>query len=181
MTTLGKIVSGGYPGAAVVGRGDAMNMLAYRQEAGRIQPPPVPHQGTYNAGPVSAAAGIATLLQVRDTNAVQRAIDTAAKIRAGMNAAIQRRGLNWCVYGLFSDFHIHCGEASLDDIYSGKVSWKQLKGSTPAETIHQIRTGMLVHGVDIMGWPGGLVSAVHTDEDVRRTVDAFDATLGMLL
>lgn len=180
ITTLGKIVSGGYPGAAVVGRSDVLNVLAYRQDGGRIQQPPVPHQGTYNAGPISAAAGIATLQQVRDTDATQRAIRTAGALRDGMNAVIKKHGLPWCVYGLFSDFHIHCGDASPDDIHAGRVPWKQLKGSTPAETIHEIRAGMLLHGVDIIGWPGGLVSAVHTDEDVRRTVDAFDATLSIL-
>jgi len=180
ITTLGKIVSGGYPGAAVAGRSDVLNMLAYRQEGGRIQSPPVPHQGTYNAGPVSAAAGIATLQVVRDTDAVERAMHTAAAIRDGMNAAIARHGLKWCVYGLFSDFHIHCGDATPDDIYASRVPWRQLKGSTPAETIHELRAGMLLHGVDIIGWPGGLVSAAHTEEDVRRTVQAFDATLAML-
>jgi hypothetical protein len=39
---------------------------------------------------------------------------------------------------------------------------------------------ILLHGVDIVGWPGGVLSAAHTEEDVRRTVDAFDATLEML-
>jgi glutamate-1-semialdehyde 2,1-aminomutase len=39
---------------------------------------------------------------------------------------------------------------------------------------------MLLHGVDIMGWPGGVVSAVHSEEDVERTGEAFEATLAML-
>jgi glutamate-1-semialdehyde 2,1-aminomutase len=37
-----------------------------------------------------------------------------------------------------------------------------------------------VGGVDIAGWPGGLVSAVHSAEDVERTLGAFEATIGML-
>jgi len=37
-----------------------------------------------------------------------------------------------------------------------------------------------LHGVDMVGWPGGVVSAAHTQEDVRRTVHAFEATLEML-
>ncbi len=43
-----------------------------------------------------------------------------------------------------------------------------------------MRLGFLLHGVDIVGWPGGLVSAVHSPEDVARTLEAFDATLDML-
>src|SRR5205823_9329894 len=57
LTTLAKILAGGYPGAALAGRADVMSVLDYRQQDGVIQPPRVLHQGTYNAGPVSAAAG----------------------------------------------------------------------------------------------------------------------------
>src|SRR5205085_6635685 len=58
LTTLAKIIAGGYPGAALAGRADILKLLEYQQLDGRIQPPAVMHQGTYNAGPVSAAAGI---------------------------------------------------------------------------------------------------------------------------
>ncbi len=180
LTTLAKIVAGGYPGAALAGRADVLAVLDYRHVNGRIQPPPVLHQGTYNAGPVSAAAGIATLRQIRDTGVIERAIGTAAAIRERLNAVIGRRGLPWCAYGLFSDFHIYCGDASPADIYAGKVPWRLLKGSIRPELALKIRTGMLLHGVDIIGWPGGVVSAVHTEEDVHRTGDAFEATLEML-
>jgi glutamate-1-semialdehyde 2,1-aminomutase len=180
LTTLAKIVAGGYPGAALAGRADVLGVLDFRQINGRIQPPPVMHQGTYNANPMSAAAGIAALREIRDHDVIERANRTAAAIRDGMNEAISRRGLRWCAYGLFSDFHIYCGEATVDDVYSGKVPWRQLKGGISAELSHKIRTGMLVHGVDMMGWPGGVVSAAHTEEDVRLTVAAFEATLEML-
>ncbi|HUQ92531.1 MAG TPA: aminotransferase class III-fold pyridoxal phosphate-dependent enzyme [Bryobacteraceae bacterium] len=180
LTTLAKIIAGGYPGAALAGRSDVLRLLEYSHAGGRIQPPPVMHQGTYNAGPVSAAAGIATLKQIRDTDAIDAANRTAAAIRDGMNAAIERRGLKWCVYGRFSEFHLHCGNASVEDIHAGRTPWRQLKGSTPPALVHKIRTGFLLHGVDIVGWPGGVVSAVHSAEDLRRTVSAFEATLGML-
>jgi len=180
LTTLAKILAGGYPGAALVGRADVLGVLDYRQEDGRIQPPQVLHQGTYNAGPVSAAAGIATLQQIRDTDAAERATRTAAAIRAGINEAIRRRGLGWCAYGLFSDFHLFRGHASPEDIYAGKVPWQQLKGGVSLDLVHKIRAGFLLHGVDLTGWPGGLVSAAHTEEDVRRTVAAFEATFDML-
>ena len=61
LTTLGKILAGGYPGAALSGRADVLQVLDYRRCEERLQSPLVAHQGTYNAGPVSAAAGIATL------------------------------------------------------------------------------------------------------------------------
>ena len=39
---------------------------------------------------------------------------------------------------------------------------------------------MLIHGVDLKGWRGGFVSAVHDDADVDRTIDAWRKTLRML-
>ena len=184
LTTLAKIIAGGYPGAALAGRSDLLDVLEYRREKGSIQPPRVTHQGTYNAGPVSAAAGIATLKTVRDTDAIGRANRAAARIRDGMNAVIRQKGLNWCVYGRFSDFHVYAGPSgravTAEDIYGGGVPPAQLKGGMPVELIHLIRTGLLVNGVDIIGWPGGLVSAVHSDTDVERTVAAFQSALASL-
>jgi glutamate-1-semialdehyde 2,1-aminomutase len=180
-TTLAKIVAGGYPGAAVVGRADLFDALEYGWSEGRMQAPAVAHQGTYNAGPVSAAAGIATLRIVRETDAIERANRAAAAVRAGINEAIARKGLNWCAYGRFSDFHIYAagGDAAVTEeaIEAGRIPAAQLKGGTPAESIHRLRVALLCEGVDIAGWPGGLVSAVHTGEDVGRTVDAFGRVL----
>jgi glutamate-1-semialdehyde 2,1-aminomutase len=180
LTTLAKILAGGYPGAALAGRADVLQVLDYRHENGRLQTPSVVHQGTYNAEPVSAAAGIATLDQLRHTDAIERATRTAAAIRDGINEAIRRRNLHWCAYGQFSDFHLYRGEASPEDIYAGRVAWQGLKGGIPLEIVNRIRAGFLLHGVDIASWPGGLVSAAHNDEDVARTVKAFESTFDML-
>ena len=39
---------------------------------------------------------------------------------------------------------------------------------------------MLAHGVDIMGAPGGLVSALHGGAEVALTLDAFRAAVRAL-
>ncbi len=166
LTVLAKILAGGFPGAAIVGRADILAPLDYTAAG----PPRVMHQGTYNAEPVSAAAGIATLQQVRDTNALAHANHAAAMIREGCNEAIRRKGVSWVVHGCFSEFHIHpVGTAP-----------PVQKGTVPLSLVHKIRLGMLCHGVDLNGWPGGLCSSVHTDGDVERTVDAFRRTLDWL-
>jgi glutamate-1-semialdehyde 2,1-aminomutase len=168
LTTLAKILAGGFPGAAICGRADILSLLDYADGSGAQ--PKVMHQGTYNAEPVSAAAGIATLRQVRDTDALSCANQAAAAIRDGCNDAIRQKGVAWCVYGCFSEFHIHPG---------GDEPPRQ-KGNVPISLIHKIRLGMLCHGVDLSNWPGGLVSAAHTSKDVERTVHAFRQTLDWL-
>ena len=55
LTTLGKIIAGGYPLAAFGGRADVMAIFDARQ-AGAVS-----HGGTFNGNPVAAAAGLATL------------------------------------------------------------------------------------------------------------------------
>ena len=78
-----------------------------------------------------------------------RGTRTAAAIRDGINAAIRRRGLNWCAYGQFSDFHLYRGDETPEEIYAGKAPWQSLKGGIPLELVNKIRAGFLLHGVDI--------------------------------
>ena len=75
LTTLAKILAGGYPGAALAGRADVLRVLDYRKTDQALQLPLVAHQGTYNAAPVSAAAGIATLEEVRESDAIDAPIE----------------------------------------------------------------------------------------------------------
>ena len=180
LTTLAKILAGGYPGAALAGRTDVLGVLDYRWHEDTLQSPLVAHQGTYNAAPVSAVAGIATLEEVRRSDAIERAARTAAAIRDGINNAIRRRSLRWCCYGQFSDFHLYRGNESPEEIYAGKASWQALKGGLPLDLVNKIRAGFLLHGVDVASWPGGFTSAAHTDDDVARTVAAFESMFDML-
>ncbi len=174
LTTLAKLVAGGLPGAAVVGRREILDQIGHSADG---KPPKVPHQGTYNAVPLSAAAGIATLKIVRDSDIIARANQTAAELRRRMNGVLRERGSSWCVYGDFSVFHVYVnldGDAvTPEDIAQGRVAWTKLKGRAPARLLQEIRAGFLCGGVDTVGWPGGLVSGVHTAEDVDRTVAAF--------
>src|SRR5712692_1682055 len=96
LAPLAKIVAGGYPGAALAGQADILRFLEYRNDGEQLKLPAIPHQGTFNGAPVSAAAGIATLRLVRESDVIARANRTAAAIRDGMNDAIRRVGASWC-------------------------------------------------------------------------------------
>ena len=56
LTTFGKIIGGGLPVGAFGGRADVMNFYDPRKGGARIS-----HGGTFNANPVTMAAGVATL------------------------------------------------------------------------------------------------------------------------
>ena len=56
ISVLGKVMAGGLPSGAVAGRADLLELLATT----------IAHPGTFNANPLSAVAGIATLRLVAD-------------------------------------------------------------------------------------------------------------------
>lgn len=182
MTTLAKIIAGGLPGGAVVGRKDIMDGLDFgvASAAGRDK---IPHQGTFNANPLSAAAGIATLEIVASTDACQKANAQAARLRESLTRVVRDEGMTWAVYGTFSGFHIFTNPQNLpltaDEIEEGKVEYKVFK-SVDKSIVNKLRLGMANCGVDIFSWPGGPVSAVHSDADLEQTTDAFRHTLRQL-
>ena len=184
LTTLAKIVAGGYPGAAVVGRADILGIMDWIEGEDGIEQPLLPHQGTFNGYPVAAVAGITTLKLLQTDDYIGRANRTAAAIRDGMNEIIARLGAPWCAYGEFSGFHVFTNpdrdEVSPQRILDGTVPWRKLANFTTPELSHKVRQGMIVAGVDVTGWPGGVTSGVHTDEDVEITLQAFEQNLNML-
>ncbi len=129
LTTLAKVMAGGYPGGALVGRAEIMHVMEFKRGNG-IVPPAVPHQGTYNAETVSARAGIATLKIVSTSDAIATANRTAACLRDELNAILRRMGSSWCVYGNFSNFHIFANPdnepVGPEDNKAGKLPWQKL-------------------------------------------------------
>ena len=184
LTTLAKIVAGGYPGAVVAGRADILSIMDWIESDHGIEEPLLPHQGTFNGYPIAAVAGITTLKLLQSEDYIDRANRTAADIRDGLNEVIGRLGAPWCAYGEFSGFHVFTNPdreaVSPDDILAGRVHWQKLANATKPELSHKVRLGMILGGVDITGWPGGVVSGVHTAKDVETTLSAFEQTLTML-
>jgi len=180
LTTLAKILAGGFPGGAIVGRRDIMELLDPDacQSSGREK---IPHQGTFNANPVSATAGITALGIVAESDACHRASQYAAQLRDALNRVIGSEGLDWSVYGTFSGFHIFMNpdhEAiTVADLDEGRVNFRKIKAASGSPAAANLRLGLLVQGVDISGWPGGITSAVHGDDDLQRTVAAFEETI----
>src|SRR4030095_12996122 len=58
LSVLGKVITGGLPGAAVVGRAEIMGLFEYTGDAQHDRYQRVSHLGTFNANPLSTAAGI---------------------------------------------------------------------------------------------------------------------------
>jgi len=182
LTALAKIVAGGLPGGAVAGRKTLLDALDHRvaADSGREK---IYHPGTFNANPLSAAAGAAALEVVGETDACARANALGARLRERLNAVLDSEGVRWAVYGAFSAFHVFLNPRRRDlrpgDFDPFKLGREEL-WSKPPELVRKLRLAMLVNGVDLAGWPGGLVSAAHSEADIEATAEAFRAAFEML-
>jgi glutamate-1-semialdehyde 2,1-aminomutase len=183
MTTLAKILAGGLPGGAVAGRKDVLDLLDFKvtKATGKEK---IAHPGTYNANPLSAAAGIATLEILSSTDANARANAYGEALRAGMNEVLEDEGVNWAVHGSYSGFHIFTNPQDSDITPSRfdaeafiPTMMARVRGEGPSG---KLRMSMLVNGVDVNNGPSGVISATHGDAELATTVEAFRTTLRAL-
>ena len=114
---------------------------------------------------------------------IERANSNGEQLRQLLTEISVEEGSGVVVYGTYSGFHFFCDEVdrrvTSDAIYGGEVPYGVLKGMS-GPWISDFRAGMLASGVDLVPWPGGLVSAVHTDEDLEQTAAAFRQVLQQL-
>ena len=181
ITTLAKILAGGLPGGAVAGKRDVLERLEFK-DADWNRTQRIPHPGTFNANPLSAAAGVVALEQVATGVPTRQAEEIASLLRSELNQVLKRHELAGAVYGEASIFHILVG-AELPPFKEGEG----LQGVVSPATFNAgmgpkgaaLRMSMLVNGVDLMRTTG-IVSAAHTELDAEETVKAFDKSLAML-
>jgi glutamate-1-semialdehyde 2,1-aminomutase len=178
LTTLAKILAGGLPGGAVSGKADILSMLEFRDDAGWNAGLRVAHPGTFNANPLSAAAG-STMLSLVATGEYHRHADRLNEhLIAALNGVLDRAGVPGRVYGLASYFHILLGKEAPKPQHG--IEWPTEDSGPPrtaGAVVAALKRGMLNHGVDLMGGSGGFTSGVHSEDDIELTIEAFDATL----
>ena len=88
VTTLGKIIGGGFPVGAVAGRAEVMSVF----DPTRGGPPAAPHGGTFNANPVTMAAGLAAM-RLLTPEAYDKLDDLGAKLRASLDDCFKHAGV----------------------------------------------------------------------------------------
>lgn len=176
LTSLAKILAGGMPGGAVCGKLDIISMLEFRDGRWNSEQR-VMHPGTFNANPVSAAAGT-TMLRLVASGAHHRHADALnERLVIEMNEVLGRAAVKGCVYGLASYFHITLGQNAVRPQNGVEWGGHEAPPRMEPQVTGALKRGMLNHGVDLMSGAGGFVSGVHTDGDIDRTLDAFEATV----
>ncbi|HEX3863160.1 MAG TPA: aminotransferase class III-fold pyridoxal phosphate-dependent enzyme [Stellaceae bacterium] len=183
LTTLAKILAGGLPGGAVTGRKDILDLLDFQVTKGAGKEK-IAHPGTFNANPLSAAAGIACLRIVRDTDACARANRFGDDLRHRLNEVFEEEHVPWAAYGTFSSLELFTNPERMaitptrfDPL---QYPLAKLKSDRNAATVHKMRLAMMINGVDLSSHPGGVISATHGEAELEDTVNAMRNTVGML-
>ena len=165
LCALGKVVGGGYPLAAIAGTEEFMSVFDGAEvEASRA----VKQIGTLSGNPVAAAAGLATLEVLRQPGAYERIFETGSKLMEGLSASLAKHNVEATVAGAPPMFDIVFKAGEL-------TNYRDTLGADAAKS-KAFNAGLLEHGI-LKGDNKFYVSLAHTDEDVAKTLDAFDRVL----
>jgi len=163
LTCLGKIIGGGMPIGGVGGKGHIMDKLAPLG--------PVYQAGTLSGNPVAVAAGLTTLRLLEQENPYPEMARLGKKLADAVNAAATSAGVAMHVAqlgGAFTPFFTNPPVTNLTDA-------KRCDTDAHGRFFH----GMLQRGVYLppSQFEVGFVSAVHTDADIDRFIEAASAAL----
>jgi glutamate-1-semialdehyde 2,1-aminomutase len=168
LTTLGKIIGGGLPVGAVGGQ--AAVMAVFDPRGGQ---PAVPHAGTFNANPVTMAAGLAAMRQM-DREAFHRLDEMGAALRGAVADTYRARKVAGGVSGRGSLFRLHGTDRPLVD-YRSVVSAPQA-----ADRVARVVRHLIDHGVLVSITGLGCLSTPMTGTEIETFVGALDGALGTL-
>jgi glutamate-1-semialdehyde 2,1-aminomutase len=104
LTALGKVIGGGFPVGAIVGREHIMDVMNPLKDKLLF-----PHSGTFSANPITVTAGLVAM-ELFDEEAVRRVNSLTTRAMKGIEAAIERTGVRACVTGGGSMFRVHLKE-----------------------------------------------------------------------
>jgi len=169
LTTLGKIMGGGLPVGAVAGKKEIMEKTSPERKGSKSEKIMI-GGGTFSSHPLTVAAGLAMLHYLKDhRETVYPSIDSKGeKARQGVQAALRRNGIKATVTGIGSLFQTHFLKQE-GVVLDSPQAISQYTDVEKRENEFRIR--MLSRGVHVMHG-GGAISTTHSDEDIRKIIEA---------
>jgi glutamate-1-semialdehyde 2,1-aminomutase len=164
LTTMGKIIGGGFPIGAVGGKRRFMRVFGEGERA-------VPNFGTFAANPISVLAGVASM-EALDAPAIEALNQLGDAARARMAAVLERHGAAAQVSGAGSLFQIHWTREPLRDARAAATGDPDLAFLT--------FLGLCNRGIHLSMRAGGALSTPMTAATIDTLVEALDDTLRAL-
>jgi len=166
LKVLGKAIGGGFPVAAVGGRAKVLEA---------VEPGVLSHAGTFNANPLSVAATRVTLEKILTKKAMTTVAALGDELGKGYANVLEDRHVGGFAQYMGQSGAVFFGPRPVTD-------WRSFLDVDVGKW-WGYDTAMLNRGVIPMAngpdeqWT---VSVQHTEEDVRRHVETFDAVAGLL-
>lgn len=165
LTTLGKIIGGGFAVGAFGGRADIMSLFDPRQ------PNHIGHGGTFNAHPVTMAAGLATLEEMTPA-AYERLATMGADLSAKLVALFASVGIPAQVNQIGSLFNMHFADRPVTNYAAVQAADRRLQ--------RDLYVAALNHGIAFTGRGMGCLSTPMGEREIDAFVDATRQSLADL-
>lgn len=164
LTTLGKVLGGGFPLAAYAGREEIMRMVA---PSGKVY-----QAGTYNGNPVSVAAGLATLGILRRRKGLYAELEKKCeRIVKSLEGLSKELNVPMQVNHVASMFQMFLTDKPVCDYASAKKA--------DSKRFLELHKRLLEQGVFLppSQFETCFLSSAHTKRDIERTTQGFDYAL----
>ena len=168
LCTVGKIVAGGYPMAAIVGKKNLMEV--FDQKSDSISPSLV-QIGTLSGNPIACAAGLATLNVLKSENPYEKLFETGYFLQNSLKQIFDSHEIPAQVIG----------EGPVFDVYfcSNEISNYRDTMKANKSILNSLNSNLIDLGV-FKGDTKYYVSTVHDAADIEKTISAFEVAIGKL-
>ena len=163
LTTMAKIIGGGFPIGAVGGKREFMRCFEEPERGGTTA-----NLGTFSANAISVTAGL-TAMRKLDEAAIERLNALGDAVRAALRRVLAAQAPMAQVSGAGSLFQIHWTQAPLRDARAAETGHQALKLLT--------YLGLCNHGVHLSARGMGALSTPMTYAHIDHLVGALSETL----
>ncbi|MFD1442484.1 aspartate aminotransferase family protein [Thermoactinomyces vulgaris] len=173
LTTLGKVLGGGFPVGVVGGRKDILDLCSptrgtdiLSMESGNAGEKPLFHSGTHNGHPLTLAAGWATLQLLEKKDVYSSLEKNTMRLRNGIEEILNRHGLDGKTVGVGSIFNLVFTNRPIRQVYDVLNSNRDLR--------KKLDFLLLEQGIYIKPLNRFSTSVAHTPEIIDETLEQFE-------
>jgi glutamate-1-semialdehyde 2,1-aminomutase len=169
LCTLGKVIGGGFPLAAIAGRAEIMQHFD-KDKVGDANF--LVQIGTLSGNPVAAAAGLKTLEILRRPGAYERIHATGSRLMAALEGLLKEAGIPAQV----------SGEPPLFDVVFSPEPVRDYRSTLAGDAQMMRRFNALLRERGILkGDSKYYISLAHTDDDIAFTIAAWQSAIAALV
>jgi glutamate-1-semialdehyde 2,1-aminomutase len=165
LTTIAKIIGGGFPVGAVTGRAEIVDFFSPTKQG-----PKLSHAGTFNGNPITMIAGL-TAMEMMTPAEYERIGKLGDRVRDEANKMFEERAANWQINGFSNMFRVHPNRRVLRNY---RDSWRDAEETQRAGKMYH---ELMARGVMLTPDGMGNISTAMDDSSVDALLQAISDSL----